>query len=170
MKTRNPQKQKAGITPGQFDAAMEAYARIEQREAELNRQINGEMNELLEQYTGELTGLANRKGKAFEIAQSYCLEHKKVLFDKRRSIGTLHGIAGFRLGNPQLKTAKGSNWKQVLAVIKEKLPEYVRITEEPAKDMLLADRHKERVAPLLIEIGVQVVQDELFFIESRKAA
>jgi hypothetical protein len=36
--------------------------------------------------------------------------------------------------------------------------------------MLLADRHNEKVAPLLLEIGVQVVQDELFYIEPRIAA
>ena len=114
--------------------------------------------------------LAQTKTIAFETVQSYCLEHKDILFEKRRSIGTMHGIAGFRLGTPRLKTAKGSDWKKVLHVLKEQLPGYVRITEEPAKDLLLADRYKESVAPLLMQIGVQVVQDELFFIESKKAA
>jgi hypothetical protein len=36
--------------------------------------------------------------------------------------------------------------------------------------MLLADRHKEQVAITLQEIGVQVVQDELFYIETKHAA
>ena len=54
--------------------------------------------------------------------------------------------------------------------LREKLPAYVRITEEPAKDLLLADRHKDSVAPMLLEIGVQVVQDELFYIEPRQQA
>jgi hypothetical protein len=50
------------------------------------------------------------------------------------------------------------------------LPAYVRTTEEPAKDMLLADRNNALVAPLLISLGVEVVQDELFYIETNKAA
>jgi hypothetical protein len=54
--------------------------------------------------------------------------------------------------------------------LKEKLPAYIRTVEEPAKDLLLADRLKENVAPILVEIGVQAVQDELFYIETKKAA
>jgi len=170
MKTRNASNEKTGITTAQFEAAMGMYAHAEKREAEINKCIEGEVNELLEKYEAELSGLAQSKAMAFDVAQSYCLDNKEVLFGRRRSIGTLHGIAGFRLGTPRLKTLKGSNWNKVLEAIKEKLPGYVRITEEPAKDMLLADRQKENVAPLLMEIGVQVVQDELFYIEAKKAA
>lgn len=54
--------------------------------------------------------------------------------------------------------------------MKTTLPDYVRTTEEPAKDMLLADRHKEHVATRLIDLGIEVVQDELFYIEAGKAA
>ena len=54
--------------------------------------------------------------------------------------------------------------------LKEKLPGYVRSVDEPAKDLLLADRNKENVAPLLMELGIQVVQDELFYIERKTAA
>lgn len=93
-----------------------------------------------------------------------------MLFSKRRSIGTPSGIVGFRLGTPRLKTIKGTNWATIVTQLKEKLPLYIRTVEEPAKDMLLADRHKEQVAITLQEIGVQVVQDELFYIETKHAA
>jgi len=56
----------------------------------------------------------------------------------------------------------------VLDRLKQQLPEYVRLNEEPAKDLLLADRNKESVAPFLRELGLQVVQDELFFIDMKK--
>jgi phage host-nuclease inhibitor protein Gam len=121
-------------------------------------------------WRADLICLSQAKNAAFEIVQTYCINNKEALFDKRRSIGTLHGVAGFRLGTPRLKTAKGGNWNKVLAELKLKLPDYVRTVDEPAKDLLLADRMKEHVAPVLVEIGVQVVQDELFYIEARKAA
>lgn len=170
MKTRNAKKQKTEVTVAQFEEAMEKYAEAEHREAEINRNIEGEVNELLVKYEDELTVLAQGKNMAFEIVQSYCLNNKETLFKQRRSIGTLHGIAGFRLGTPRLKTKKGSNWNKALKQLKEKLPAYVRTNEEPAKDLLLADRHKENVAPLLMDIGIEVVQDELFYIEAAKAA
>ena len=170
MITRNAKRIKIDITAARFEEAMARYAGAEHREAEINKNMEEEVNDLLEKYNDELLCLSQTKVTAFEIVQSYCLEHKETLFDKRRSIGTPHGIVGFRLGTPRLKTARGSDWKKVLEALKEQLPGYVRVTEEPAKDLLLADRYKESVAPLLMQIGVQVVQDELFYIESKKAA
>jgi phage host-nuclease inhibitor protein Gam len=148
--------------------AMERYAAVEHREAEINNAVENEVNELLEKYQDELACLAQSKSAAFETVQSYCLSNKETLFGKRRSIGTLHAVAGFRLGTPRLKTAKSANWNKVLGELKEKLPAYVRTVEEPAKDLLLADRQKEHVAPLLVQMGIEVVQDELFYIETKK--
>lgn len=170
MKTRNAHQFDSGITPAQFDEAMELYCRAEIREAEINKMIENEVTMMLSLYEEELGYLARTKNMAFQRVQSYCLNNKEELFGKRRSISTEIGVAGFRLGTPRLKTAKGSSWKKVLQELKEKLPEYIRVVEEPARDMLLANRNTEKVAPLLMEIGVEVVQDELFFIEPKKAA
>ena len=170
MKTKTTTRTINHITSAGFEEAMQRYYSAEKREAEINKTIEGEVNELIEKYNDELMCLAQSKTAAFGIVHEYCTANKETLFEKRRSIGTLYGIAGFRLGTPRLKTLKGSNWNKVLGELKEKLPAYVRVTEEPAKDLLLADRHKENVAPLLQQIGVQVVQDELFYIEPRIAA
>jgi phage host-nuclease inhibitor protein Gam len=170
MKTRNVNRITNSITECQFEDAMKRYAEAEGREAEINALVEGEVKDVLDRYAGELQCLAQGKQMAFDIVQSYCQGNKEILFDRRRSIGTVHGIAGFRLGTPRLMTTKGSNWKNVLQSLKEQLPAYVRTVEEPARSLLLADRNKESVAPLLREIGVQVVQDELFYIETRRAA
>ena len=42
------------------------------------------------------------------------------------------------------------------------------MTNELAKDKLLADRDKQEVAELFPKIGVQVVQDESFYLEPKK--
>ncbi len=170
MKTRNIKKLSKNITVAQFEEAMANFATIEHREEAINKTVEAEVNDLLEKYQDELACLSQGKVIAAETVQSYCLANKATLFSKRRSIGTLHAIAGFRLGTPRLKTTKGADWDKVLKELKEKLPTYVRSVEEPAKDMLLADRHKEHVAPVLMQLGIQVVQDELFYIETKKAA
>lgn len=170
MKTRNGKKTTIEINTAQFEEAMARYAAAEHREAEINKDIESSVNEMMSGYEDELICIAQSKHLAFDIVQAYCINNKETLFAKRRNIGTLHGIAGFRLGTPRLKTTKGSNWKKVLAELKTRLPAYVRTIEEPAKDLLLADRHKEHVAPVLISLGVEVVQDELFYIEAAKAA
>jgi hypothetical protein len=81
---------------------------------------------------------------------------------------TVHGALGFRLGTPKLKLLKGFTWNQVTNLLKEFAPQYVRISEEAAKDKLLSDRDSEEVAPLLTKVGVSVVQEESFFVEPKK--
>jgi phage host-nuclease inhibitor protein Gam len=106
MKTRNAKKVNGEVTIAQFEDAMEKYASAEKKEAEINKSIEADVNEVLEKYESELLTLAQGKCIAFEMAQAYCVNNKETLFGKRRSIGTLHGVAGFRLGTPRLKTVK----------------------------------------------------------------
>ena len=79
-----------------------------------------------------------------------------------------HGVFGFRTGTPKLKNLKGFTWAAVTNLCKELLPAYIRTTEELAKDKLLADRDVQEVAEFFPKIGVQVVQDETFYLEPKK--
>ena len=170
MAPRTLKKTFTEITPAQFEAAMERYAAAGLRGLEINKAIEAEVNEVMEKYEEALQCNKEAGNDAFETVRKYCVANKGILFSRRRTLGTPHGIVGFRLGTPRLKALKGVTWEVILTKLKEKLPGYIRTTEEPAKDLLLADRHKETVAPVLMEIGVQVVQDELFYIEPKKAA
>lgn len=170
MKTRSIKKKKTDITQAHFENAMKQYAEAEQKEAGINKIIETECEEVLQKYEDQRSQLSKIKSNAFETAYIYCVDNKETLFNKRRSIGTLYGIAGFRLGTPRLKTAKGKSWEKILLQLKEKLPDYIRTIEEPAKDRILADRNTELVAPLLIQIGLEVVQEELFYIDTKTAA
>jgi phage host-nuclease inhibitor protein Gam len=80
----------------------------------------------------------------------------------------VHGTLGFRIGTPKLKTLKGFTWGAVTNLLKEFLPDYLRTSEEPAKDKLLADRDVEDVVLLLPKVGVFVDQDESFYVEPKK--
>jgi phage host-nuclease inhibitor protein Gam len=77
---------------------------------------------------------------------------------------------GFRTGTPKLKTLKGFTWGAVTNLLKEFLPAYVRTSEEPAKDKLLADREDEVVSALFPKVGISVTQDETFYVEPKKEA
>ena len=158
------------ITPAQFEEAMARYAAAGLRGLEITKAIEAEINEVFERYQDELQCVTQSKDAAYDLAQAYCLKHKSTLFSKRRSLGTAHGTAGFRLGTPRIKVKKGMDWQVVMQRLKDKLPTYVRTVEEPARSLILADRNKENLMPLLAEVGIEVVQEELFFIEEKKAA
>ena len=79
-----------------------------------------------------------------------------------------HGTIGFRTGTPKLKTLKGFTWASALELVKEFLPDYVRQTWDIAKDKLLADRDAEEMLSRMAKCGMQVVQDEAFYVEPKK--
>ena len=154
MKTKTIKKKKTDITQAHFETAMKQYADAEQKEAEINKTIEAECEEILQKYEDERSLLSKTKSAAFETAYIYCVDIKEKLFSKRRSVGTVYGTAGFRLGTPRLKAAKGNSWEKILSQLRDKLPDYIRTNDEPAKDRIIADRNTEHVAPLLIEIGL----------------
>ena len=88
------------------------------------------------------------------------------MFEKKKSVEFDDGVFGFRTGTPKLKLIKGFNWDTVLEKIQMILPkDYIRYVEEIAKDKILADRDK--LLEKLPECGVEVVQDESFYVKTK---
>jgi phage host-nuclease inhibitor protein Gam len=100
------------------------------------------------------------------------MEHARVWaeanpreFGEGRSIQTVHGALGWRLGGPSLRTLTGWTWDRVKETLKAaNAAGYLRVKEEVNKQNLLADRDAIG-AEKLREIGVRVVQEESFFVE-----
>ena len=155
-----------GVTEVSFNDAMQLYASADAKQCVILAKLDEEIAKLRRKYEDELATLKEEKEKQFETIQVYCVENP-TLFEKRKSFETLHGIVGFRTGTPKLKNLKGYTWASVTNLLKEFLPDFVRTTEEPAKDLLLAKR--DELAPeMLKKVGVEVVQDETFYIDLKK--
>jgi phage host-nuclease inhibitor protein Gam len=165
MTKRISKKVIAGIDMVQFEESLSQYAGAEARTAEITRVLENEMKLIKNKYADELQYLEEKKKQNIEVVETFCKEQKIKLFNKQRTLHTVYGSVGFRLGNPKLKMRRGNSWTLVIEALKDKLPQYVRVTEEPAKDLLIADRHSEPVATTLQAIGLQIVQDEIFFVE-----
>lgn len=158
----------SGISREQAEQAFAEFAAADAKVNNLTSKMDIEMTRIREKYADQLAEQNARKDTAFDIIQAYALENKDELFSKKKSIESAHGVFGFRTGTPALKTLKGFTWKAVLVLVKDKMPSYVRITEEVDKASLLNDRGKEKVATMYPKIGVQVVQEESFFVEPKK--
>lgn len=156
------------ITQDEMETAMADYAAADAEIAKINAAMDLKFTEIRERYAQRLSALQERKEKAFDVVQAFAEENKNSLFAKKKSMETSQGVIGFRIGTPKLKTLRGFTWGAVLNMLKEFLPGYVRISEEPAKDKLLADRENPEVAPLFPRVGIYVDQDETFFIELKK--
>lgn len=158
----------SGVTREQYEQAFADFAMADAKAQSLTAKMDQEMTRIREKYADQLAELNETKDKSFEVMQTFAMENKDDLFSKKKSLESAHGVIGFRTGNPKLKNLKGYTWASVINLAKEFLPEYIRTTEELAKDKLLADREVPEVAELFPKIGVTVVQEESFYVEPKK--
>ena len=158
----------SGITSEQMETAFSEYAAADARLAKINATMDEQFTRIREKYADDVSRLTETKDKNFEVVQAFAMENREELFAKKKSMDGAHGTFGFRTGTPKLKTLRGFTWASALNLIKAFLPDYVRISEEPAKDKLLADRELPVVAGKLADCGIEVVQDETFYIELKK--
>ncbi|MFA5689923.1 MAG: host-nuclease inhibitor Gam family protein [Kiritimatiellales bacterium] len=157
-----------GITTEEMESAFADYATADARLQKLNALMDEQFTRIRDKYAGEIATLSDKKDKNFAVVQAFALENREEIFTKKKSLDTVHGTYGFRTGTPKLKTLRGFTWASSLNLIKAFLPNYVRTKEEPAKEKLIADRELPEVAVNFEKCGIEVVQDETFFIELKK--
>jgi phage host-nuclease inhibitor protein Gam len=169
-----------GVSREAADEAFASYAKASASIDKINADIELQCARVREKYQEKLSQLSQERDGAFDVLQSFATENEQELFGKKKSLEMAHGTIGFRTGNPKLKTLKGFTWASALQLVKEFLPDYIRTTEEIAKDKLLADRDTEieaqreggpvktKLGEEMSRCGIQVVQDESFFVEPKK--
>lgn len=158
----------SGISREQAEQAFADFAAADAKCQNLTSKMDIEITRIREKYADRLAELDAKKSEAFDLMQAYALENKDELFSRKKSVESVHGVFGFRTGTPKLKNLKGFTWAAVTNLVKELLPSYIRTSEELAKDKLLADRDVPEVAGYFPKIGVQVVQEETFYVEPKK--
>ena len=168
MKTREKKVVVSGITREQAEEAFAAYAHADARQQQLTAKMDVEITRIREKFQDALNDLQEVKDKAFDTMQAFGVENQAALFSKKKSLEMVHGLIGFRTGTPKLKTLKGFTWGAVTNLLKEFLPTYVRTSEEPSKDKLIAERDQPEVAEYLGKCGIYVDQDETFYVEPKK--
>jgi phage host-nuclease inhibitor protein Gam len=167
--TRTAKKVIANVTEDEFNSSMSDFAVADAKEAQIKAKLDAQITKLREAVTSELEELAAEKDKAFEIIQHYCTSNRDSLFVTKKSMETLFGDVGFRTGTPKIKVLKGFNWTSVLHIVKEKLSDYVRTTEEIDKEQLLIDgKGDAELQQKMKSAGMYIDQDESFFIKLKK--
>lgn len=158
----------SGVTRDQMEEAFGRYATADAEVQSITAEMDKEFTAIRERNAERLAELEQQKSEAFETVQVFATEQREVLFSKRKSMETTHGVIGFRTGNPQLKPRRGFTWAAALELVREFLPSYIRTEETIAKDKLLADREDEEIAPLMQKCGIIVGQAETFYVEPKK--
>lgn len=163
-------EKKAIITDVTREAMVEAfgaYAAAAARMGEITAELETEIVKLREAVAPELAKLTTTKEGAAAKIEAFAMEHRSDLFAKTKSMKTVHGVLGFRTATPKAKPRKGFTWASVLELLKVKAPDYIRTIEEVDRARIIADRESEEFAAIMPSIGVEVTQDETFYIEPK---
>lgn len=167
------------VTRDDAELAFTVYAKSQAELDKITASIELECAKAREKYQSRLATLESEKQAAFDTLEAFATNNKDTLFSKKKSLEMAQGTIGFRTGTPKLKTLKGFTWESALNLVREFLPDYIRKKEEINKDKLLTDRDIEYASvgkgeataqpmgSLMAKCGIQVVQDETFFVEPK---
>jgi phage host-nuclease inhibitor protein Gam len=157
-----------GVTSEQVETALSEFSQADSTIQKITAEMELKITAIRDEHADELATLQKQKDDSMEVLQVFATENKESMFSKTKSYKSAHGVFGFRTGTPKLKQLKGFTKESVLTLVKTLLPDYVRSTEEVAKDKLLADRSNEGMSENLKKCGLAVVQDETFYVEPKK--
>jgi len=138
------------------------------RQDELRTDLDGRLAAIRQSFEEPMAKVEEELKGLLAQAEEWACENRDM-FATRKSVVMVHGVVGFRTGMPRLATLKGWKWDAVLRVLQETRPDFVRTKAEVDKDMLLANRTVLGDATLR-SVGVEVKQDETFFVEPNREA
>lgn len=154
------------VSRNEADESFTRYTNANAHYNQVKAKMDVELNRIREKHSEKLDKFQSIMDEEYDVLKSYA-ENSREEFGKKKSLDFATGRLGFRTGTPKLKTRRGFTWAAVLELLKDKLPDYVVTKEQPNKEKLLADRNSEELQPLLKTVGVEVKQDETFFVEPK---
>ena len=101
--------------------------------------------------------------------QAYAVENKEELFSKRKSLESAHGVFGFRTGTPEAEEPErfylGSSNQHLQGIVAAIYPYNGRAGKRQTCWLTGITR---KLLSFFPKIGVQVVQEETFYVEPKK--
>lgn len=147
------------------DRSLGEIRKLEAKVQEMDAAKLAEVQRVQEKHTAKIQPMLERIGLLAKGLQDFAEFHREDL-GAQKSKKLNHGLVGFRLGHPSLKTLPKWTWKKVLACVKGSrwADRFVRVKEEVAKDLLLGSNLDPEEMKAL---GVRMVQEERFFYEAK---
>lgn len=160
------QKTTTITTREELERVMGEFAQATIARGQLAFAMEARLNEIRHDYESRLAEFDEAIEAFLADLEAWAVMHPAD-FATRRSIDLVHGVIGFRTGQPALKTIKGVKWDHVLDMLKlANHLQYVRTEESVDKEAILAER--EQIGEKNLEkFGMRVEQAERFYAEPK---
>lgn len=151
----------------EVEAILGEIARLTSFQQQTSALMDQRHTEIRDEYLDQLSNAEQEKAALMEAARNWA-EANPDEFGKTKSIEMLHGVMGWRVGMPQLKTVAGWTWDRVLEKLRSvsAYAVFVRTKQEVDKAAILGLR-EELLDGDLRAMGVRIVQEESFYVDPK---
>ena len=166
MSKRYTRKISRLLTKKEVEKVMEGYAQLEVEKEVLQQNYEEELNKLKARFEPQIAALNEHMEDQADQLQYYAETHYQQ-FKKHRSMSTAFGNLGFRLCPPKVKILEGYDLKEIVENVDQNKPELIVVKKSLNKEQILKHREEPEFIEMLHRLGLDVVQDESFFIEPK---
>ena len=132
---------------------------------EMDRQIT----QIREMYETGFAALDKEIREKTALLETWAANNPDEFPKNRKSIDMVHAVIGYRTGMPKLKTLLKWTWSRVLdAILAAKIDQYTVVKVTVNKDAIISEHNQLLITnDTLKPLGIEVVQDETFFVEPK---
>ena len=152
------------VTKQRAISAMERYAVATSQLKQIEAKIELTTQRAREAQQERIAAYQQCQKEAREALQVFALEMKQTLFSGKKSLHLQHGSIGFRTGTPRVVKRRSLTWEAALRLFKQKEWPFVRVKEAVDKEQIIAQRGDPGMMAALSDMGIEVRQEERFFI------
>jgi phage host-nuclease inhibitor protein Gam len=154
------------FTPDAVEGFLSEYTKADSKIKKILAENELKINKIRQATADDIQSLVEVKTKYFDMVQHYALTNPELFKDKK-SIEFSHAKFGFRTSNPSVVMRKGYKTEAVLELCGQFKPEWIRTKVELDKEKILQMRFDEGIDDVIKTIGVEIKQDETFFVEPK---
>jgi phage host-nuclease inhibitor protein Gam len=166
-KSRVSKPAKVAKSLEEIEGVMSQLAKDDARLQKINASMDEAITAIRKKNEAEIASLTASIETGHEDLETFATANKD-LFKTSKTKDFPHGSIGYRTGTPKVKQLRKLTLQQVLELCKKKLKPYVRVKEELDKQKLIADRDNKDVKKHLDYCGIEIVQEETFFVDLKK--
>jgi phage host-nuclease inhibitor protein Gam len=143
----------------------EIAAKVIERDA-VTAELESDIQDVRSRYEARLLECSLVIEQKMPAVEAWAEEHPE-LFEAKKSLQMVHGLIGFRTGNPKCSPLRGWTWEKVKAHLVNKNLGYTRTVVEVDREGFIRDRDTLKAAGLA-ERGVEVYQEDSFYLEPKR--
>lgn len=144
--------------------AAKTYAACKAKLLKLDGDRKLKVQPILEKFKEQEVVLLEDVDKCEKVLKDYTEQNREKLLAGAKSVDFRGVKLGYRKARAKLAIiAEGANWDDVLKLAKKHLPDFIVEKQELNKNELL--RNVETVGAKLAKVGLEVQQEESFFVK-----